>query len=156
LTPTTGHVPGVGYCILRRLEADLDITGVVEHVLPCVAKLDTKGIRHVPMTSRLAEALRSIRHLHGQLVFCREDGSRLTTTNMRAALKRQEKRAGLPAGAKWHKLRHTFCSHLAMRGAPIVSIKELAGHKSVAVTNRYMHLAPGWTRSAIDLLEARG
>ena len=113
-------------------------------------------IRHVPMTSRLAEALRSIRHLRGELVFCREDGSRLTTTNMRAALKRQEKRAGLPAGAKWHKLRHTFCSHLAMRGAPIVSIKELAGHKSVAVTNRYMHLAPGRTRSAIDLLEARG
>ncbi|HZL19144.1 MAG TPA: tyrosine-type recombinase/integrase [Polyangia bacterium] len=113
-------------------------------------------IRHVPMTSRLAEALRSIRHLRGELVFCRQDGSRLTTTNMRAVLKRQEKRAGLPAGAKWHKLRHTFCSHLAMRGAPIVSIKELAGHKSVAVTNRYMHLAPGRTRSAIDLLEARG
>lgn len=31
----------VRYCILRRLEADLDITGVVEHVLPDVTKLDT-------------------------------------------------------------------------------------------------------------------
>lgn len=42
----------------------------------------------------------------------------------------------------WHPLRHTFCSHLAMRGAPAVAIKELAGHTTIAVTNRYMHLAP--------------
>jgi|SRR5450631_1409159 len=30
------------YCILRRLEIDLDITGVAEHVLPEVAKLDAR------------------------------------------------------------------------------------------------------------------
>ena len=35
--------PGLRYCILRRLEADLDITGIIEHVLPDVAKLDAKG-----------------------------------------------------------------------------------------------------------------
>ena len=35
--------PGSRYCVLRRLEADLDITGVVEHVLPDVAKLDAKA-----------------------------------------------------------------------------------------------------------------
>lgn len=29
-------------CILRRLEIDLDITGVPEHVLPEIAKLDAK------------------------------------------------------------------------------------------------------------------
>jgi hypothetical protein len=30
------------YCILRRLEIDLDITGIAEHVLPDVAKLDAR------------------------------------------------------------------------------------------------------------------
>jgi site-specific recombinase XerD len=40
-----------------------------------------------------------------------------------------------------------------MRGAPAVAIKELAAHSSVAVTNRYMHLAPGELRNAIALLE---
>ena len=41
--PQPATSPGVRYCILRRLEADLDITGVVEHVLPDVAKLDAKS-----------------------------------------------------------------------------------------------------------------
>jgi site-specific recombinase XerD len=74
---------------------------------------------------------------------------------MRAELKRQAKGAGLRVqGIGWHVLRHTFCSHLAMRGAPAIAIKELAGHSSIAVTNRYMHLAPGGAaRSAIALLE---
>ena len=54
----------------------------------------------------------------------------------------------------WHVLRHTFCSHLAMRGAPAIAIKELAGHASIAVTNRYVHLAPGGAvPNAIALLE---
>ena len=39
-------------------------------------------------------------------------------------------------------------------GAPAIAIKELAGHSSIAVTNRYMHPAPGGAaRNAIALLE---
>jgi len=30
-----------------------------------------------------------------------------------------------------HILRHTFCSHLAMRGAPARAIHELAGHQDL-------------------------
>ena len=55
----------------------------------------------------------------------------------------------------WHVLQHTFRSHLAMRAAVTKAIQDLAGHQSVAVTNRYMHLAPGEPRHAIALLETR-
>jgi len=41
-----------------------------------------------------------------------------------------------------HILRHTFCSHLAMRGAPARAIQELAGHQDLDTTQRYMHLSP--------------
>jgi hypothetical protein len=40
----TSYPPALRYCILRRLEIDLDITGVVDHVLPEIAKLDRKPI----------------------------------------------------------------------------------------------------------------
>ena len=50
-------------------------------------------------------------------------------------------------------LRHTFCSHLAMRGAPTRAIQEVAGHQDIGTTQRYMHLSPAAIRSAIDLLE---
>ncbi|HXI57572.1 MAG TPA: tyrosine-type recombinase/integrase, partial [Polyangia bacterium] len=108
--------------------------------------------RKIPLTSRATRALKAIRHLKGKLVFCWEDGARWTNSTMRAGLKRQQKRAGLRITG-WHVLRHSFCSHLAMRGAPAVAIKELAGHASIAVTNRYMHLSPGELRNAIALLE---
>jgi len=104
------------------------------------------------MTARLTNALKEVRHLRGPLVLCWDDGTRWTFTTMRAGMKRQEKRAGLRVTG-WHVLRHTFCSHLAMRGAPAKAIQDLAGHQSIAVTNRYMHLAPGALRGAIDLLE---
>jgi integrase len=40
-----------------------------------------------------------------------------------------------------------------MKGAPSRAIQELAGHQSITVTNRYMHLAPGELRNAIALLD---
>jgi integrase len=41
-----------------------------------------------------------------------------------------------------HILRHTFCSHLAMRGAAPKAIQDLAGHQHLSTTMRYMHLSP--------------
>jgi hypothetical protein len=51
-------------------------------------------------------------------------------------------------------LRHTFCSHLAMRGAPARAIQELAGHQELGTTQRYMHLSPAALDAAIRLLES--
>jgi integrase len=107
--------------------------------------------RTVPLTTRLAAALRELRHLRGPLVFCWGDGSRWTFTTMRAGLKRQQKRAGLRITG-WHALRHSFCSHLAMRGATPKAIQDLAGHTSLAITQKYLHIAPSELRSAIALL----
>src|SRR5437764_14650735 len=53
-----------------------------------------------------------------------------------------------------HRLRHTFCSHLAMRGAPARAIQELAGHEDLATTQRYMHLSPAAIEGAIRLLDS--
>jgi len=55
-----------------------------------------------------------------------------------------------------HRLRHSFCSHLAMRGAPARAIQELAGHQDLMTTERYMHLSPAALDSAIRLLDASG
>jgi len=52
-----------------------------------------------------------------------------------------------------HILRHSFCSHLAMRGAPARAIQELAGHADLTMTQRYMHLTPAALDAAIRLLE---
>jgi site-specific recombinase XerD len=52
-----------------------------------------------------------------------------------------------------HRLRHTFCSMLATKGAPTMAIKELAGHRSINTTMKYMHLSPATRESAVHLLD---
>ncbi len=73
-------------------------------------------------------------------------------------MRRAQRLAGLKVTGGLHVLRHTFCSRLAMAGAPALAIKELAGHTSLTTTMRYMHLSPSAKSAAIQLLnaEARG
>jgi site-specific recombinase XerD len=72
---------------------------------------------------------------------------------VQARVKRASRRAGL-AHDGVHILRHTFCSHLAMRGAPARAIQELTGHAELSMTQRYMHLSPAALDAAIRLLDA--
>ena len=101
----------------------------------------TKGgrLRYIPLTVRLAAALRDHRHLRGPRVLCEADGKPLTRQIVQAKMKLAAKHANVRNGV--HILRHTFCSHLAMRGAPARAIQELAGHSELGMTQRYMHLS---------------
>ena len=114
----------------------------------------TKGgrLRYVPMTLRLATALREHRHLRGARVLCQRDGSPLTQKIVQDHVRRAVRRTQL-AKSSVHRLRHTFCSHLAMRGAPARAIQELAGHMDLATAQRYMHLSPAAIEGAIRLLD---
>jgi integrase len=112
-------------------------------------------LRYVPMTVRLAAALREHRHLRGRRVLCQNDGGSLTPKIVADFVRRTTRAAKVqPEGV--HVLRHTFCSHLAMRGAPARAIQELAGHQDLSTTQRYMHLSPAAIQGAIRLLDQRG
>jgi integrase len=115
----------------------------------------TKGgkSRRIPLTSRLAEAIAEVRHLRGKRLLWQTNGRKVQVTTLQSWLETACRRAGLPESRNLHKLRHTFCSHLAMRGAPVKAIQELAGHADLKTTLRYMHLSPGSREAAIALLE---
>lgn len=135
-----------------------------------VKRAQTQGIvslpkggkpRYVPMTDQLEAALRvllaSRRSEREKRVLLRDNGHRLSEQTARTWMtwaQRAARMSGTGLGGL-HKLRHTFCSHLAMKGAPMLAIKELAGHTDLRTTQRYMHLAPNEARNAIALLNVR-
>lgn len=108
--------------------------------------------RTIPLTGRLASALAAHRHLRGQRVLTTAEGKPLTQKVVQVLVRNAARRANLALSGV-HALRHTFCSHLAMRGAPARAIQELAGHKDLATTLRYMHLSPAVVEGAIRLLD---
>jgi integrase len=127
----------------------------------CVERSEWRGhvtspkggrLRYVPLTVRLAAALRAARHLRGPRVLTLDDGTPLPLKAVQRFVKLAARRAGLKREGV-HVLRHTFCSHLAMRGAPARAIQQLAGHANLTTTQGYMHLSPAAIEGAIRLLD---
>ena len=51
-----------------------------------------------------------------------------------------------------YDLRHTFASWLVQEGVDLYRIKDLMGHSSVVMTERYAHLQPNSGYDAVELL----
>lgn len=50
----------------------------------------------------------------------------------------------------FHTLRHTYASWAVMAGVPLYQVGKALGHKSIAMTERYSHLAPNSHRQVFD------
>lgn len=68
-------------------------------------------------------------------------------------------KAGIPYGRDiengitFHTLRHTYGSHLVMRGATIYEVRDLMRHSDVKTTTRYAHLSDEAKQAAAARLE---
>ena len=89
----------------------------------------------------------SVERLH---VFTGKDGKpyKSVKRSFRTALKR----AGIH-NFRFHDLRHTFASQMVMNGIDLTTVKDLLGHKSLTMTLRYAHLAPGHKMKALNTLD---
>jgi len=61
----------------------------------------------------------------------------------------------LCSASRFHDLRHTFASRLAMEGVDLLTIKDLGGWKTLSMVQRYAHLSPGHRQNAIERLVTR-
>lgn len=108
--------------------------------------------RDVELGDTVLRALKAHRHLRSEWVFCNLDGKRYTDGECKWPLWRACKGAELRR-IGWHVLRHTFASHLVMRGAPLRHVQELMGHSTIKMTERYAHLMPEAKRDVVKLLD---
>jgi site-specific recombinase XerD len=89
-------------------------------------------------------------------VFCEQDGKPLTEGKLKWPLMRALRAAGISRDQGkigWHDLRHTYGSHLAMRGVLLKVIQELMGHASIEMTLKYAHLSPETKNNTVQVLD---
>lgn len=111
--------------------------------------------RVVPITGLgydLLHELRKIRRIDCQLVFPGSD--LLKPIDFRNAWERAVKEA-LIRDFRFHDLRHTAASYLAMNGATLAEIAEVLGHKTLQMVKRYAHLSEAHTAGVVEKMNKK-
>ena len=114
--------------------------------------------RSVPLntTARQAiEARKAFRAEHcpaSPWVFCDADGNRVQSIKRSWAT--ACRRVGI-RDFRIHDLRHTCAAWLVSAGVPLTEVRDLLGHSTIRMTERYAHLAPENVRAAVARLEVR-
>ena len=94
----------------------------------------------------LMKGLSKVRRIDTDLVFPGSDGTRPAT--LREAWEQAVKRAQL-SDFRFHDLRHSGASYLAMNGATLAEIAEVLGHKTLSMVKRYAHFTEGHTSKVV-------
>ncbi len=95
-------------------------------------------------------AFRSENCPHSPWVFTHSDGKRIK--DLRRSFTTACRKAGI-WDFRIHDLRHTCASLAISEGVPLAAIRDLLGHSSVTVTERYAHLKPEAAREAVAVLD---
>lgn len=132
--------------LLDLTESDVDF----ERNLILIWKNKGKKPRAVPMTNKVKWILRGkATGASANKFFPRSYRYyRRTWSNIRTALGLEDDQSFVI-----HCLRHTCASRLIHHGVHILTVKEWMGHKSMAATLRYIHLAPKNLYDAVRVLE---
>lgn len=98
--------------------------------------------RTVPLNTRSKKALEAyLKELpkkdQAKNVFITRTGKPLLVRNIRATIKRYLELAGIQ-DATVNDLRHTFIAHHLKRGASLVLVSKIAGHRRLSTTEKYL------------------
>lgn len=109
--------------------------------------------REIPINDSLFELLTNHRkkQKRGSYVF-QYKGEKIPENFLRKKLIQITKRIGLEDITKIHTLRHTFASHLIMRGVDLPTVSKLLGHSDIKTTMIYAHLADKHVEQAVEKL----
>ncbi len=133
---------------LRWPDVDLKRGGLTFHE---TKNGERRTVPLVGLARDLLTARAKVRRIGCDLVFPGRTGEPLEVVKTFAKVAR---RAGLE-DFRFHDLRHTAASELAMGGATLAEIAEVLGHKTLAMVKRYSHMAEGHTRAVLERMNAR-
>jgi len=126
-----------------------------------IVLLDTKNgsSRQVPLAgaaegelkailaAKKAAKVQTIKPIGDDLVFHNGAGKLL---NIRTSWDHAVKIAKLDSHFRFHDLRHTAASYLAMNGATLLELSQILGHKTMSMVKRYAHLTEQHLHNVVE------
>lgn len=109
--------------------------------------------RALPLAGRALELVKERGRTDTDLLFPSK-ANPARPINLRAPWETALKQAGI-ADFRWHDLRHSAASYLAMNGATLAEIADVLGHKTLAMVKRYAHLSEPHTAAVVARMNAR-
>ena len=130
--------------------------------------------RALPLSGEIVELLQArnkVRRIDDDRVFPAPDGSKelelrepwkaalvqadIDVREAKAKTRRKDAPPVKTSDFRWHDLRHTAASYLTMAGVSAIEVARVLGHKTLAMSLRYSHLAPDRVTELGDKLAAR-
>lgn len=106
--------------------------------------------RVVPLVSYALQLLRDLMEKrHGDTILLFPSNKRKKSMNLRGAWESAVQKAKL-LDFRFHDLRHSCASYLAMSGASLTEISEVLGHKTLQMVKRYSHLSESHTSKVVE------
>ncbi len=149
------------HCGLRAGEIFNLIWGCIDFDAGSILLVDTKGgkNRTVYITELVKQILASKKKgKPTDLVYTNRKGVKVKEISN--AFGRAVTKLGLNEGIEdprmkviFHTLRHTYASWLVQNGVNLYTVKELMGHSTLAMTERYAHLANENLKNTVKVLE---
>lgn len=87
---------------------------------------------------------------NSQYIFPQRGDPDKPITDIRKAIKKACKRAGITKHINPHLLRHSFATYLLERGVNLRTIQEILGHSQVSTTEFYTHVITAHKRKALE------
>jgi integrase len=112
--------------------------------------------RAVAITGHALELLKElnrVRRIDSNFLFPSKINRR-KPINLRAPWEAALKRADVE-DFRFHDLRHSAASYLAMNGASLAEIAEVLGHKTLQMVKRYAHLSEGHTARVVESMNSK-
>lgn len=108
-----------------------------------VPKAKSARSRKVVLTKEGQQFFRdlAVGRARSEIMIRRNDGAAFGAGHQKRRMGIACERAGIER-ITFHGLRHTYASQLAMAGVPQAYIRDALGHRTLAMSDRYMHFAP--------------
>ena len=110
---------------------------------------DKRMLVLVPQVIAELRKIQKVRRIDSDLIFANPNNGKRTYTNLQVAWNETRDEAKLK-DFRFHDLRHTFASRMAMDGKSIREIAEALGHRTLAMVQRYAHLTDSHVQTAME------